>query len=74
VQIKLSTTSKNRILIFHFNQAIIGKPNYRMGLLMIPFAIRIIHVTGTLTPAKIPVKNKASLLSIIYQKLDLVRV
>jgi hypothetical protein len=51
-----------------------GKPNYRMGLLMIPFAIRTTHVTGTLTPTKIPIKNKASLLSIIPQKLSLVGV
>ena len=45
-----------------------------MGLSIIPFAIRNTHVTGAPTPTKIPIKNKASLLSIIHQQLALVRV
>jgi len=70
----LSTGSKNRILTFHFPQTILQKHNYRIGLLMIPFAIRTINATGTPAPTKIPVKTKTSLLSIMHQKLALMMV
>ncbi len=41
---------------------------------MMPFATRAINATGTPAPAKIPIKTKKSLLSIIHQKLVLLWV
>ncbi len=51
---------------------ILQKPNYRIGLSMNPFEIRNINATGMPVPTKIPVKTKASFLSIIHKKLFLV--